>query len=73
MGHHLSRIIRRKSYNDNNDNIKRKEMIRCLNEMDKELKMMINELHDIVDRHNNTKNLELHKQVNKNYLFDKDV
>lgn len=46
MGHHLSRNIRKKQYNDNIDNVKRKELIRYLDEMDKQLKSIKHELYD---------------------------
>ena len=70
MGHHLSRNIRKKSYNNNDiDNVKRKELIRYLDEMDKQLKILTNELHDKVDtKHKN------HKIISYKYnTFDKDL
>lgn len=76
MGHHLSRNIRRKPYNDNSDNIKRKELIRYLDEMDKQLKLLTNELYDKVDKNRKIKpiNSNWHNiQTNKNYIFDKDL
>lgn len=70
MGHHLSRNIRKKSYNNNDiDNVKRKELIRYLDEMDKQLKILTNELHDKVDtKHKNYKNISY-----KYNSFDKDL
>ena len=50
MGHHLSRNIRRKTSNEEIDNVKRKELIRCLDDMDKQLKLITSELHDKVDQ-----------------------
>ena len=50
MGHHLSRNIRKKSYDDNIDDKKQKELIRYLDEMDQQLKILTNELHDKVDK-----------------------
>jgi hypothetical protein len=70
MGHHLSRDIRKKTYNNNGiDNVKRKELIRYLDEMDKQLKFLTNELHIEVDtKHKN------HKIISYKYnTFDKDL
>lgn len=69
MGHHLSRNIRKKTYNNNDiDTVKRKELIQYLDEMDKQLKILTNELHDKADKkHKNT-------IINNKYnIFDKDL
>lgn len=70
MGHHLSRNIRRKSYNDNIDDKKRKELIRYLDEMDKQLKLITHELHD---KRPTKPKTSISYQTNKNYIFDKDL
>jgi len=68
MGQRASRNIRKRSYNNNDiDNVKRKELIRYLDEMDKQLKILSNELHDKVDNKNkiNSINTNWQKCVNK--------
>lgn len=70
MGHHLSRNIRRKQYNDNIDDKKRKELIRYLDEMDKQLKSITHELHYKGTPKPQT---SISYQTNKNYIFDKDL
>ena len=70
MGHHLSRNIRRKPYNDNIDDIKRKELIRYLDEMDKQLKSI---KHELYDKGTLKPQTYISYQTNKNYIFDKDL
>lgn len=68
MGQRASRNIRKRSYNNNDiDNVKRKELIRYLDEMDQQLKILTNELHDKVDNKNkiNSINTNWQKCVNK--------
>jgi len=77
MGQRASRNIRKRSYNNNDiDNVKRKELIRYLDEMDQQLKILTNELHDKVDKKPKIKpiNTNWHNlQTNKNSIFDKNL
>jgi oligoendopeptidase F len=70
MGHHLSRNIRKNPYNDNIDDIKRKELIRYLDEMDKQLKSI---KHELYDKGTPKPQPSISYQTNKNYIFDKDL
>jgi hypothetical protein len=69
MGHHLSRDIRKKTYNNNDiDNVKRKELIRYLDEMDKQLKILTNEIHDKADKKQRNTIIN-----NRSNIFDKEL
>jgi len=69
MGHHLSRDIRKKTCNNNDiDNVKRKELIRYLDEMDKQLEILTNEIHGKADKTQRNTNIN-----NRSNIFDKEL
>jgi hypothetical protein len=77
MGHRVSKSALKKTAPDVDSNgineKSRKELLRCLDNMDKQLELFMNELHDKRREKRSNKITPTYYDVNKNAIFDKDL
>ena len=78
MGHHVSKSALKKTApdvdsNDIKEKKSRKELLRCLDNMDKQLELFVNDLHDASSDNRSNKVIPLRKETYKPAIFDKDL